>query len=144
MQFETWLERYHFEKYILEVSITTLERGGVTTKVDTHQFLAPIEAWGLPKYPDKTMILPPEANLAREIAAFIQLHEACLKEADCWLGTWIDPSTNNCYLDITAIYPCLEEARHAADLLSQRASRRIVALYDFKHEQAVYLLDERA
>jgi hypothetical protein len=28
MQFRTWLEQYTFEKYILEVSIATLERGG--------------------------------------------------------------------------------------------------------------------
>jgi hypothetical protein len=46
MQFRTWLEQYTFEKYILEVSIATLERGGVTTNPNTYQFLAPIDAWG--------------------------------------------------------------------------------------------------
>jgi len=65
MQFATWLERYYFEKYILEVSIATLERGGVTSKVDTYQFLNPIDAWGMPKYPDKTVILPPRANISQ-------------------------------------------------------------------------------
>ncbi len=139
MQYATLLERYHFEKYILEVSIATLERGGVTSKVDTYQFLNPIDAWGMPKYPDRTVILPPEVNIAQGIADFIQCNNAHLKEPDSWLGTWINPTTGECYLDITTIYPCLEEARREAIALSQRTRRRIVALYNFKHEQTVYL-----
>jgi hypothetical protein len=139
MQFATWLERYSFEKYILGVSIATRERGGVTSKVDTYQFLNPIDAWGMPKYPDKTVILPPGANIAQGITDFIQCNAACLREPDCWLGTWINPTTDECYLDITTIYPCLEEARCEAIALSRTAQRRIVALYNFKHGQTVYL-----
>jgi hypothetical protein len=139
MQFATWLERYYFEKYILEVSIATLERGGVTSKVDTYQFLNPIDAWGMPKYPDKTVILLPGANISQGITDFIQYNDAYLREPDCWLGTWINPTTGECYLDITTIYPCLEEARCEAFALNRIAQRRIVALYNFKHEQTIYL-----
>lgn len=139
MQFATWLERYYFEKYILEVSIATLERGGVTSKVDTYQFLNPVDAWGMPKYPDKTVILPSGANIFQGITDFIQCNDTYLREPDCWLGTWINPATSECYLDITTIYPCLEEARCEAIALSRTAQRRIVALYNFKHERTVYL-----
>jgi hypothetical protein len=142
MQFGSALECYYFEKYILEVSIATLERGGVTSKVDTYQFLDAIDAWCLPKYPDKTVILPPGSNLPQGIRDFIQRNTAALKEPEAWLGTWIDPGTNTCYLDITALYPCLEEARREAVALSQRAQRRIVALYNFKHAETVYLQDK--
>ncbi len=135
----TRLERLYFEKYVLEVCIATIERGGVTSKIDTHQFFSSSEAWGIPKYPDKTVILPPGTNLPQQITTFISINEGCLKEPDCWLGTWINPSTGNCYLDITAIYSCLEDARREAIFLSQNAQRKIVALYDFKHEETVYL-----
>ena len=55
------------------------------------------------------------------------------------MGTWIDTEKGNCYLDITAIHLCLEEALREALLLSQSAQRKIVALYDFKREQPIYL-----
>src|ERR1700730_3987530 len=87
----------YFEKYVLDVCRATIERGGVTSKINTGQFFSSIEAWGLPKYPDRTVILPPGTNLPQQIMAFISLNEVYLREPDCWLGTWINPSTGNCY-----------------------------------------------
>jgi hypothetical protein len=139
MQFRTWLEQYTFEKYILEVSIATLERGGVTTNPNTYQFLSPIDAWGLPKYPGKTAILQPEANIAEELIQFIQVNTMHLQEPDVWLGTWINPNTQCCHLDITTIYPTLEEAMSEAFLRSMHESRTIVAIYNFKQNQTIYL-----
>ena len=133
------LEQYYFELYVLEVCIATLERGGTTSRPDTYQFLSSIEAWGLPKYPDRTVILPPDANLPQEVTAFIHNNANFFKEKNCWLGTWIDPQTSCCYLDITCIYTCLDDARREAILLCRRAQRKIVALYDFKRERTVYL-----
>lgn len=125
---------------MLEVCTATLERGGVTSKIDTYQFLPASDAWGVPRYPDKTVILPPHADLVHEITAFIGANEAHLKKPECWLGTWIEPITGKCYLDITAIYSCLEDARSEAIALSQRSRRKIVALYDFKRGQTIYLI----
>ncbi len=139
MQFEHPLGRYHFERYVLDVCITTLERGGVTSKIDTYQFLSGVDAWGIPKYPDKTVILTAGADLCHEVTAFIYANEAHLREPDGWLGTWIDPATNHCYLDVTTIYSCLEDATREALALSQKAQRKIAALYDFRREQALYL-----
>jgi hypothetical protein len=134
------VENGYLEKYVFDVCIATLERGGVTSKIDTGQFFASTEAWGLPKYPDRTVILSPGTDLKREVTAFIAANEAYLREPDCWLGTWINPDTGNCYLDITAIYARLEDAWHEAIVLSQNAQRKIVALYDFKREETVYLV----
>jgi hypothetical protein len=142
MQFETLLDRYYFEKYILEVAIATLERGGVTSNVATYQFLSPIDAWGFPKYPSKTRMLAPGANLVEELMQFIEHNYTCLLEADTWLGTWINPQTRCCYLDITIIYPQLEDARREALQRSQREQRSIVALYNFKHNQTLFLEHE--
>ena len=62
-----------------------------------------------------------------------------LQEPDVWLGTWINPNTKYCYLDITTIYPTLEEAKREAFLRSMQESRTIVAIYNFKQNQTVYL-----
>ncbi|HLZ62020.1 MAG TPA: hypothetical protein VKR06_34175 [Ktedonosporobacter sp.] len=144
MQFATWLDRYYFEKYILDVSIATLERGGVTSKVDTYQFLLPIDAWGLPKYPGRTMIVAQDANIAEELAQFIRDNEPFLREPDTWLGTWVNPRTRLCHLDITVLSPSLEDARREALRLGQKERRTILALYNFKHNQTVYLEHEAA
>ncbi len=133
------LEHYYFERYVLEVCIATLERGGTTSRPDTYQFLLSVEAWGLPKYPDRTVILPPDANLPQAVTAFIHKNADFFQEQNCWLGTWIDPQTNHCYLDITCIYTRLDEARREAIALCHRAQRKIVALYDFKRERVIYL-----
>lgn len=139
MKFESFLERYYFEKYLLDVCIATIEQGGVTSKLDTYQFLSPIDAWAIPKYPDKTVILSSSADLQQEIAAFILKNEVCLRYPDCWLGTWIEPVTRHCYLDIATLYFCLDDAVQEAQALSSRGQRKIVALYDFKRGQAIYL-----
>ncbi|MBO0779673.1 MAG: hypothetical protein J2P37_12685 [Ktedonobacteraceae bacterium] len=144
MQFDTWLERYYFEKYILDVAIGTLEQGGVTSNVATYQFLPPIDAWGIPKYPGKTVILTPEANIAEGLVQFIERHHDHLCEADTWLGTWVNPQTRCCHLDITVIYSRLEDAKREAWQRGLQERRNVVALYNFKHGQTVFLEQERS
>lgn len=135
VQFQTWLERYAFQKFILEISIATLEKGGVTSNLHTYQFLAPIDAWGLPKYPERTLILPPNANIAEGLHQFIEANYSDLYAP----GTWINPLTQCCHLDITEIFPSLAEARCEALKRAMPGCRSIVALYNFKHDQTVYL-----
>ena len=142
MQSENRLEHYYFEKFLLEISIATLERGGVTSNLHTYEFLAPIDAWGLPKYPDRTLILPPEACITEGLRSFIQNNTSHLHAPGTWLGTWIHPLTQCCHLDITEIRPTLEEARHAAHIHSQNRQREIVALYNFKYNRTVFLYNE--
>jgi hypothetical protein len=139
MHFASWLERYYFEKYILDVAIATLERGGVTSKVDTYQFLAPIDAWGFPKYPGRTRILDPGANIAEALVQFIEENSEYLREADTWLGTWMNPTTHNCHIDVTTISSGLEEARQEAIKRGRMERRAILAIYNFKYDETVFL-----
>jgi hypothetical protein len=139
MQCKSYLERCYYEKYLLDIAIITLEQGGVTSKVDTFQFLDAIDAWGLPKYPGRTVILTPEANLVEELRQFIDENEQDLLEPDAWLGTWVDPQTQRYYLDITIIRPILEEAKREALERSKQEGRSVVAVYNFKRNQTVYL-----
>lgn len=142
MHFMTQLEKYRFEKYILEVTISTIEQGGITSQLNTYQFLTGIDAWGFPKYPAKTVILPPEVDLYAELKQFVEVNERYLTEPGSYLGTWINPLTQHCYLDITTSRKDLDEARKEAREISVRDGRRIVALYNMLRGQLVYLWDD--
>lgn len=133
------VQQYYYEKYLLDVSIATLERGGVTSNVDTYEFLGAIDAWGFPKYPGKTVVLAPDAPIVEELRRFILENSRELREPGSWLGTWVHPLTHCCYLDITGLAPCLEDARAEASRRSQQERREVVALYHFKYQQTVYL-----
>ncbi len=136
---QTQLERYYFERYVLDVAITTLEKGGSASKLDTYQFLTPVDAWGFPKYPGKTAILSSNVDLVQELKVFILAHRSVLLETDSWLGTWIHPSTHDYYLDITTSRKDLDDARKEAIERGKQDGRKIVALYNSKREQTVYL-----
>lgn len=136
------LQTYYFERYLLDVAIATLERGGVTTRPETMAFLDALDAWGFPRHPSRTVILPPQADLLGELRAFIRRNAALLGAPECWLGTWVNPATGCCYLDITTSRADLAEAQAVARMLSAQEGRKIVALYNPLRGQTVYLWDD--
>ena len=131
-----------FSAFVLEVVAATTGQGGAAARLETCELLPPGDTWGFPKYPSKTVILPPEADLATELRRFVERNGAYLSESDCFLGTWINPHTGYCYLDITTHCDDLDRARQVARTLSAEQGRNIVALYNAKLEQTVYLWDD--
>ena len=85
------------------------------------------------------MILPSTVDLAVELREFITRNEVLLKETDCWLGTWINPRTKEYYLDIATGIVDLDEARRAAIRISHNDGRKIVAIFNSKRNETVYL-----
>jgi hypothetical protein len=73
------------------------------------------------------------------LKSFISANETFLREPDCWLGTWINPQTRCLYLDITTSCRDLDEARKLALDISAHEGRRIVAIYNSKRKETVYL-----
>jgi hypothetical protein len=136
------LDLSHLEAFLWEVSLATLEDGGVTCNVLTHQFLPPIDAWGLPRYPEKTLILLPGSDMFTGLCRFVTAHANALSAPDAWLGTWIHPETSCCHIDITELCSTFEEARTRALLQAACTSRSILALYHFKQRQTLYVHDE--
>ena len=136
------MEHRDFESYIRQVARMTLEQGGTASKPETGEFLPPRDSWSFPKYPQRTIILPPEADLVKGIEEFVSENEAYLKETDCWLGTWINPRTGCYYLDIATSCDDLERACGIARETSLREGRKIVALYNSKRAQIHYLWDD--
>lgn len=138
-QSNTTLEAYYFEKYLLEVAIATLENGGSSSKLNTYHLSGPVDVWSMPRYPGRTIILPSDADLVAELRTFIQRNRPQLLEAESWLGTWIHPTSRSYYLDITMSRKDLKEAQEEAIKRSRQEGRQIVALYNSKHKQTVYL-----
>ena len=128
-----------FEKYVYRIAIATLENSGVAFDITTYKFLQPMDLWEFPKYPSKTIVLPPDIQLVETLLEFISSNEQFLREPGCWLGTWIHPQTQEFYLDIATGCIDLEEAKKLALQASQRQGRKIVAIYNSKRRETVFL-----
>lgn len=142
MQVTKQLPNYYFNRFLLEVAIATLEKGGAAARLDTYSLLPPLDVWSFPKYPARTSILPAEIDLVGALRDFVRANESYLREPDCWLGTWINPQNHCFYLDIVTSRPTLAEARQAALEASQREGRAIVAIYNSMRNETVYLEHE--
>ena len=139
MQLRSQLIVNTLEKYVHEVARATFEEGGTASTLDGYRLLPLMDSWQFPKYPKRTVILPPAADLVEALKSFISANEKFLREPDCWLGTWINPHTHCFYLDITTSCNELNEAKKMALEISAREGRRIVALYNSKCKEIVYL-----
>jgi hypothetical protein len=128
-----------FETYLEQVVAQTLQNGGTASKPSTCEFLPILDLWSFPKYPAKTAILPPSVNLLDELRSFIAQNETWLNEDDCWLGTWVNPQTGEYYLDIATGIESLEEAREIASRVGKADGREIVAMFNPKRNQTIFL-----
>jgi hypothetical protein len=126
-------------KYISDIVKATIDRGGATTKIDTQEFLSDIDCWVFPKYPQKTCILLPTANLVFEISKFISQNEDLFKDADWWLGTWFNPNNKQYHIDIVTIESTLEEACKMALEICNKCENKIIALYNPGLGESYYL-----
>jgi hypothetical protein len=124
---------------VQKIARATLKEGGTASKLHGYELLPPVDSWQFPKYPARTVILPPDVDLIAALKRFILENESLLREPDCWLGTWINPQTRCFYLDITTSCKDLQEARKTALENSQRDGRRIVALYNSGRKETAFL-----
>ncbi len=128
-----------FNAYLKELAARTLQNGGTASKPATCEFLPDQDVWSFPKYPAKTAILPPTINLLSELRDFIARNEAFLNEADCWLGTWINPQTGNFYFDVATGIADLETAKRKAIQAGKADGREIVAMFNAKRNKTIFL-----
>ena len=129
----TWLT------YLKKIQELTLAQGWAVSKPNTEEFLRPINAWGFPKYPDRTVILPPVIDFGLALEAFIRANTAQLEEPDCWLGTWQHPRTGDIYLDVTTSCAQLSEALELTARSNAVSKRKIIAVYNSQLDKTVYL-----
>lgn len=131
-----------FNEYLKKVAQGTQKHGGTASKPKTREFLPAMDAWSFPKYPARTTILPQTIDLAHELRKFIERNKAALDEEDCWLGTWTHPRSGEYYLDVATGIADLAEARRAAMQAGAAEGRRIVALFNAKRNETVFLCED--
>jgi hypothetical protein len=131
-----------FDQYLKKVAGGTRKNGGTASKLKTREFLPAMDVWSFPKYPARTAILPPTVDLTHELHKFIERNKAVLDEEDCWLGTWINPQSGDYYLDVATGIADLAEARRTAMEISVADGRRIVALFNAKRNETVFLWED--
>ncbi len=70
-------------RYLERVREVTLEHGWAVSHPVTEEFLRQADAWGFPKYPDRTVILRPDADVTAALEAFIATNTVFLQEHNC-------------------------------------------------------------
>ena len=130
------------DEYILRVAAETIKNGGSASRLNAETFLPPVDVWSFPKYPSRTEILPATIDLAAELRKFVIQNESFLNEADCWLGTWINPRSGEYYLDIATGIADFSKACETAKRISIEDGRKIVAIFNAKRNENIYLWDE--
>ena len=95
------------------------------------------DAWGFPKYPDHTVILPPDADLIAALESFIVT--VSVQETNCWLGTWVRPETGYIYLDVTTSCEGLKATLLQVARINSVSKRQIIALHNSSLNKTVYL-----
>lgn len=128
-----------FIHYVEKVAQTTLTCGGSTSRIDTYEFMQEPDIWIFPKYPQKTCILSDSTILLNELKNFISKNEHYLLDQDCWLGTWIHPTLNFCYLDIVTKCDKFSNALEESKNICFETGKQIVAIYNPKLKLTHYL-----
>lgn len=119
----------------------TLDHGGTTADLMTMRTLPAVDAWYFPRFPERTMIVP-LTDLAPSVHRFIGLHRDTLTDDNIWLGTWINPETRACYLDLITRNADQHEALKLARRYSRVGGRKIIAICNPRRRQTRQVWDE--
>ncbi|WP_432949452.1 hypothetical protein ACQPXM_16470 [Kribbella sp. CA-253562] len=129
------------EEMVERIVARTQEHGGATFSLVASAFAELESYWYFPKYPSRTRIVDP-SRLRSELLEFIQQnHEVC-RESDVWIGTWLNPRSGRCYLDITMRMRDQDEAIARARLVSVAEARNVVTIYNPYLDRTEYVWDD--
>ncbi len=119
----------------------TIKNGGATYDVFRMQFVEVDDYWYFPKHPSKTKIVNIDV-LEEEIRNFIKDNASFWKEDLVFLGTWVNPNSKKCYLDITTKVVDKDTAKAMSRQVSEKEGRKIVTIYNPKLSRAEYVWDD--
>ncbi len=114
-------------RLIEQIVRTTLDHGGTTADLRTMRIHPAEDAWYFPRFPERTMIVA-LTGLASSVSGFIEQHREALITGDLWLGTWINPESRKCYLDLITRSTDRQDALELARSYSRSGGRKIIAI----------------
>lgn len=126
------------EQIINQIVARTTADGGATYNVKRAEMQDLANIWLYPQFPGLTKITPAE-NLAAELIHFLSDYATVLDNDDLYVGTWINPENDQCYIDVIAYANTKEEALAKAQHLSEDQGRQVVSIYNPSTRQIVNL-----
>lgn len=114
----------------------TIADGGATYSLKNSLMLEPADVWLYPQFPGLTKIVPVD-QLEAELAHFISDYATVLDNDQLYLGTWINPNNNHCYIDVIATASTQEAALASAQHLSDDQGRQVVSIYNPATRQVI-------
>jgi hypothetical protein len=126
---------------VARIVARTFEQGGATFDFATQSFAEPGDFWYFPKYPSLTAIVDRE-RLGEELLDFVRRHRERCREPGVWLGTWINPLTDKCYLDVTMRLADKDAAMSVARRVGGVGARRVVTMYNPALGQTAYVWED--
>ncbi len=117
----------------------TKKDGGVTFDIINNSIVKPKDHWLFPKFPSKTLILKSDVGINIEVKSFIENNLVYLSDQDTYFGLWINPKTQDYYLDIITAMEDENKAMEKARELSKKERRQIVSIYNPDKNETIYL-----
>lgn len=105
----------------------TLEDGGATVDLTRGTMMEPRDRWYFPRHPELTRIVPVQC-LAATIGGFVSEHARLWTRRGLLLGTWVNPDSGDCYVDLITHESSRARALDAARRHGRDGRRAIVAL----------------
>jgi hypothetical protein len=127
------------KNFLAEAINIAVSHGGVTVDLVNNKITKDTNAWFFPRYPDKTVICPHNSNLTGEINNFISINKNLLINQNNYLGVWLNPQTDEWYLDITASNIDRDDALSQAKQISDISGRKIVSIYNPFTKETIFL-----
>lgn len=117
------------DQIVSRIVARTIADGGATYSFKKAEMLEVANVWLYPQFPGLTKIVPVE-DLSTELAHFISDYQTVLDNDALYIGTWINPDNQQCYIDVITFAQTQEEALSNARHLSQDQGRQVVSIYN--------------
>jgi hypothetical protein len=126
------------DELLHQIVARTVQDGGATFDLAALAFAGPGDFWYFPRYPSRTRMVD-LSGLYEEISAFVEHNREICAHAAVWLGTWINPHSGKCYLDLTTRLADRDEALREARRVSEVEGRKIVTIYNPALDRTEYV-----
>lgn len=122
---------------IKEIISKAIENGGATIDLSRGAIATDIDGWLFPEFPSKTRIYLQTSKLSTQVEHFIVENEALFEQTGRFLGLWVNPQSQELYVDICCVVKDKKAALERAKAINEKSSRKILAMYNLKFDETI-------
>ena len=125
-------------KLVTSIAAKTIQDGGTTYSFAKKEFVNDADKWFYPKYPALTRVVPVD-DLTQALSDYIDRHAELLEQESMYLGTWINPESKKCHLDVNTASASKDGALLAAHRAEEGQEGEILAVYNPHRDESASL-----